>query len=115
MNELSENCKRYHIGRFIQYCQYIWGSFSYIIKKSVGSDDFTLLRTFNQNRAKIPLMLKNRLLKKVQESLGCDDSSISIHVNRKRAKDFFDTGKADEKGDHTVFAQVWKGLVAKKF
>ena len=69
-----------------------------------------MLRIFNQNRSKVPLLLKNRLIKKILEGLSTDDSQVSVHVNRKRAKDFFDTGKVDEKGDYTIFAQVMRGL-----
>lgn len=36
-------------------------------------------------------------------------------MNRKKAREFFETGKPDEKGDHTVFAQVHKGLAAKDY
>jgi hypothetical protein len=50
------------------------------------------------------LIVKNKILKKLTEKLGYDDSSISIHVNRKKASDFIETGKIDEKGEYTVFA-----------
>jgi hypothetical protein len=38
-------------------------------------------------------------LKKLTERLSNDDSSVSIHVNRKKAKDFIESGKIDEKGE----------------
>ncbi len=49
-------------------------------------------------------MLKNRLIKKLISNMGYDDSTVSIHVNRKKAQEFFETGKVDEKGEYTVFA-----------
>ena len=62
------------------------------------------------HRHQIPLLIKNRILKKLTESLSHDDSSISIHVNRKKAKEFIESGKVDEKGEYTVFSQVMRGL-----
>lgn len=81
----------------------------------MANQDLALFHTYSQNRHQIPLMLKNKLIKKVLESMECDDSSVSIHVNRKKAQEFFDTGKVDEKGDYTVFAQVHRGLLQRKF
>ena len=63
-----------------------------------------LLNVFNHNRQKIPLMIKNKLIKILLEGMSTDDGDVSIHVNRKRAGEFFETGKIDEKGDYTVFA-----------
>ena len=106
LQELSEDCKRLHIGKFLQYLQYLWGSYSYIYRQGVHSStrsDFGLLKIFNLNKHKIPLLLKNKILKRLTESLSNDDSTISIHVNRKRASEFIETGKVDEKGEYTVF------------
>jgi DNA-binding MarR family transcriptional regulator len=69
-----------------------------------------LVQTYNKHRQQIPLLIKNKILKKLTERLSYDDSSISIHVNRKKARDFIESGKVDEKGEHTVFSQVMKGL-----
>ena len=84
--------------------QYVWGAYTYISTKVQHSKDFSLLKVFNSNKTKIPLILKNKILKKLIEHLPIDDSSISIHVNRKKAREFYETGKIDEKGEHTVFA-----------
>jgi|LauGreDrversion4_2_1035121.scaffolds.fasta_scaffold232421_3 hypothetical protein len=54
--------------------------------------------------------MKNKILKKLTESLPHDDSTVSIHVNRKKASEFYDSGKVDEKGEYTVYSQVHKGL-----
>lgn len=54
----------------------------------------------------IPLFLKNKLLKKFLESISSEDKGVSIHVQRKKAREFYDTGKVDEKGEFTVFGQV---------
>jgi hypothetical protein len=50
------------------------------------------------------LIIKNKILKKLTETLGADNGGKSVHVNRKKARDFFATGKVDEKGEHSVFA-----------
>ena len=47
--------------------------------------------------------MKNKILKRLTENLPNDDSSVSIHVNRKKARDFFESGKVDEKGEYTIF------------
>lgn len=62
------------------------------------------MKVFNDNRNNIPLILKNKLLRRLVENLPVDDSSVSIHVNRKKAREFYDSGKVDEKGEYTVFA-----------
>lgn len=49
-------------------------------------------------------------MKKLTENLGSDSGGKSVHVNRKKARDFFETGKVDEKGEHSVFAQVFREL-----
>jgi hypothetical protein len=104
LNELSEDCKRYHIGRYLQYLQYMWGAYSYLFLDAQYQSDFSLMQTYNKYRHQIPLIIKNKILKRLTERLGHDDSSISIHVNRKKAKDFTESGKVDDKGEHTVFS-----------
>ena len=107
LNELSDDCKKWYVGRFLQYLQYIWGAFTYIARKAVNVHDMSLLKLFNANRHKVPLILKNKLLRKLMESLSVDDSSstVSVHVNRKKARDWLDSNKGpDDKFEHTVFA-----------
>jgi hypothetical protein len=50
------------------------------------------------------LIIKNKILKKLTENLGSDSGGKSVHVNRKKARDFFAKGKIDENGEHSVFA-----------
>lgn len=104
LNELSDQCKLHYTNQFIFYCQYLWGMFSFITKSQLANKSLALYSTYSRNRHQIPLMLKNKLIKKVLERMESDDSSVSIHVNRKRAQEFFDSGKVDEKGEYTVFA-----------
>jgi hypothetical protein len=48
--------------------------------------------------------MKNKLIKKFLETLSVDDSSVSIHVNRKKAREFFESERIDEKGEFTIYA-----------
>lgn len=61
-------------------------------------------------------MIKNKFLKKQLETLGNDEgNSISVHVNRKKAKEFFDKLKVDDKFEHTIFGQVQRGLAVRNY
>ena len=90
----------------------MWGAYSYLFLDAQYQSDFNLMQTYNKYKHQIPLLIKNKIIKRLTASLGHDDSSISIHVNRKKAKDFIENGKIDDKGEQTVFSQVMKGLQA---
>lgn len=48
LSELSEDCKRLHIGKYLQYLQYLWGAYSYIHRNAdTNPNDFSLLRVYN--------------------------------------------------------------------
>jgi hypothetical protein len=115
--ELSDECKRLQVGRYLQYLQYLWGALTYVYRglQSDTAKDFSLLSVYNTHKHKIPLALKNKILRRLTDNLGTDDSTISIHVNRKKAHDFYESCKVDEKGEHTVFAQVQKGLASRNY
>jgi hypothetical protein len=81
----------------------MWGAFSFIYRNASHPSEFSFLKIFNENRQKVPLLMKNKILKRLTENLPNDDSSVSIHVNRKKARDFFESGKVDEKGEYTIF------------
>jgi len=115
LNELSEECKKYHVGKLVQYCKYTWGVFNYLSKQTKNQNDFSLLNVFNQHKHTIPLMVKSRYMKRFIEQLGQDEKSVSVHINRKKAKEFFDKGKSDDKYEHTIFAQVQRGLAIKGY
>jgi len=44
-----------------------------------------------------------------------DGENISIHVNRKKAQEFAQSGKVDVKGEYTIFSQVQKKLEANRY
>ena len=77
--------------------------FTFIIKNVDNVNVYSVLKSFNIHRNSIPLFLKNKLLKKYLENLSQDEKGISIHVHRKKARDFSEMGKVDEKGEYTVF------------
>lgn len=49
------------------------------------------------------MLMITKILKKLTESLGYDDNERSVHINRKKAYEFLETGKVDEKGEYSVF------------
>jgi hypothetical protein len=78
--------------------------YTYIHRNADAPSHFSLLKIYNENKGKIPILIKNKILKKLTENLSKDDKGKSIHVNRKKARDFFETGKVDEKGEYSIFA-----------
>lgn len=50
----------------------------------------------------------NKMLKQHLGSLRTDSpsESLAIHIVRKKAQDFAQSGQVDLKGEHTIFAQV---------
>jgi hypothetical protein len=57
----------------------------------------------------------NKMLKQHLGSLGTDSESLAIHIVRKKAQDFAQSGQVDVKGEHTIFAQVQKRLEAARY
>ena len=57
----------------------------------------------------------NKMLKQYLGTLRTDGESIAIHIVRKKAQDFAQTGQVDLKGEHTIFAQVMKRLEAARY
>jgi hypothetical protein len=48
LSELSEDCKRLQIGKYLQYLQYLWGAYSYIHRNAdTKPNDFSLLKVYN--------------------------------------------------------------------
>lgn len=62
--------------------------YSFIHRNADQPSHFSLLDIYNKNKGKIPLIIKNKILKKLSENLATDDKGKSIHVNRKKARDF---------------------------
>jgi len=57
----------------------------------------------------------NKMLKQHLGSLRTDSESLAIHIVRKKAQDFAQSGQVDLKGEHTIFAQVQTRLEAARY
>lgn len=87
-------CKKLQIGLYATYCSYIWGSLPNI-NRSVpreGTADLSLLSSFMKHKANIPWCVLNKHIKQHLGTLQTDSENISIHVNRKKAQDFAESG-----------------------
>ena len=91
---VSFECKKYNLGLYTTYCCYIGGSLSYI-NQSVSlktMPDLPLLSTFAKSKQRIPWCVINKLLKQHLGNLGTDADQVAIHINRKKAQDFAQSG-----------------------
>jgi len=86
--DVSLECKRYHLGLYTTYCCYIGGSLTYV-NQSVALKtipDLPLLNTFTKSKARIPWCIINKLLKQhLRDNHPPDSDSVAIHINRKKA------------------------------
>jgi len=113
---VSVECKKYNLGLLSTYNSYVWGSLSYINQSVPSSSipNLSLLSTFMKNKENTPWMTLNKLLKQFLNNMETDAENIAIHVNRKKAQEFAQSGKVDVKGEYTIFAQVQKKLEANR-
>ena len=115
--EVSVECKKYNLGLLSTYYSYVWGSLSYVNQSvpAASIKNLSLLSTFMKNKHNIPWIALNKLLKQLLNNMETDGENISIHVNRKKAQEFAQSGKVDVKGEYTIFSQVQKKLEANRY
>lgn len=116
-DSISLDCNKYNLLLRSTLLSYVWGSLSYLTRSTPQSivEHLPLLSSFKVSKSEIPWLILNKMLKLHLQTLGTDSDNESIHINRKKALDFANSGLQDLKGEHTIFAQAQKTLEARRY
>jgi len=63
----------------------------------------------------LPMCLKNKLLSQIKRDLPTDESSESVWIPRKKARESRNEGKQDTKFEWSVFSKISETLAKHKF
>ena len=73
--ELSEEARRQWFLLVVLYCRHLWGHLTYVGADILKRDCLEILGNFYENKQRLPLVLKNKLLAKIISGLHTNSSN----------------------------------------